>query len=506
MNRRDLLRSSAWLALGYPIRHLSAFTPAPQFTADPFSMSVASGDPTRDGIVLWTRLLPDPGKSQAWEREAVSVDWQIATDENMKNVVLKGKETARPDYGHSVHAEVKGLQPNRWYWYRFRTSSAESVIGRTRTAPASPTDKIKFAFASCQQFHAGYYTPYAHMAKDDIDVVLFLGDYIYESAGGTGDRQVEGPEPMTRDDYRKRYAIYRSDKNLREVHRLFPWIITWDDHEVDNNYAGDAAQDQQTKGDFIERRAGAYQAHYEWMPLPKTVIPVNGHSRLYRRVSFGPMLNFFVLDGRQFRSDQPCGDGTKAPCAEFRDDNRTMLGAEQERWLDQQMQSSKAQWNVLANQARMTFVDNAPGPDEMYSMDSWTGYDAARRRLISSMRDRKLSNPVVITGDIHSNWVGDLKVDYQDPKSPIVGTEFVGTSITSGGDGMDMNPQTERYLPDNPWVRFFNAQRGYVRCEVTKSSITADYRVVEKVSTPESPISTRAKFIAESGRPGAQKI
>ena len=231
MNRRTLLQSAAWLTLGYPMRTLSGFEATPRFSSDPFSAGVASGDPTRNGIVLWTRLIPDPNREQEWQRETVAVDWEIALDESMTRIVKRGSELATAVYGHSVHAEVNGLQPNRWYWYRFRAGSAVSEVGRTRTAPAGPEERIRFAFASCQNFQQGYYTAYQNMAKEDLDVVLFLGDYIYEG-GGNQVRTVPVEECKTLNQYRDRYALYKSDRNLREAHRLFPWIITWDDHEV----------------------------------------------------------------------------------------------------------------------------------------------------------------------------------------------------------------------------------------------------------------------------------
>jgi alkaline phosphatase D len=212
-----------------------------------------------------------------------------------------------------------------------------------------------------------------------------------------------------------------------------------------------------------------------------------------------------VLDGRQYRSDQPCGDGNKPPCEEFLSNQRTMLGPDQEKWLDEEFKESRAQWNIIANQVRMTNVDSRPGPDESYSMDHWTGYEVARQRLVSSLAESQVSNPVVITGDIHSNWVGDIKLDYRDEGTPVIGTEFIGTSISTGGDGADSNRNVSTYLSENPQIHFFNAQRGYVRCEVNRSSMTADFRVVEKVSVEGSPISTRATFVVETGKPGAQR-
>ena len=503
MNRRTLLQSAAWLALEYPIGRLSAFEATPQFASNPFAAGIASGDPTAHGVVLWTRLMPDTQREQSWQRESVAVQWEIGSDEGMQRIVKRGRELAHPEFGHSIHAEINGLDPNRWYWYRFKSGSAVSEVGRTKTAPDGPADRIRFAFASCQRFTDGYFTAYQNMVKEDLDLVVFLGDYIYERVAGVNVRPVPAAECMTLDQYRDRYALYRTDPNLCEAHRLFPWISTWDDHEVDNNYANDIAEDDEKPQDFLKRRAAAYQAHYEWMPLPKTTIPHGPSARMYRRLSYGPLTNFLVLDGRQYRSDQPCGDGIKAPCPEFTRDGRTMLGPEQEQWLARELRASRSQWNIVANQVRITTVDQTPGPCESYAMDQWSGYEGARKRFAAALLESKVSNPVVITGDIHSNWVGDLKLDYRERSAPIVGTELIGTSITTGGDGSDTLPAIEATLPENPQIKFYNNQRGYVRCEVTRKSLTADYRVVAKVSVRESPISTRATFIVESGKPGA---
>ena len=504
MKRRTLLKSAAVLAFGYPFRRASAFEITPVFTSEPFAAGVASGDPTPRSIVLWTRLIPDASRENEWQREGVPVEWQIGSDENMRQIVKSGRELAVPEYAHSVHAEVNGLEPNRWYWYRFKSGSAVSVIGRTKTAPAGPTDRIRFAFASCQNYQNGYYTAYQNMVKDDLDLVVFLGDYIYES-GRSGVRPVPAIDCTTMSEYRDRYALYRSDKNLQEAHRLFPWIITWDDHEVANNYASAISEKNDPPETFLKRRAAAYQAHYEWLPMPKTCIPQGPNARMYRRLSFGPLANFVVLDGRQYRSDQPCGDGTKAPCEEFLEPGRTMLGEAQEKWLDGEFRATRSRWNIVANQVRMTIVDQRPGPEEAYAMDQWAGYDEARRRFISSLVNNKVTNPVVITGDIHSNWVGDLKLDYRKPNAPVVATELIGTSISSGGDGSDSNPAVEPTLSENPQIKFYNSQRGYVRCEVKPNALIADYRVVQKVSVPESPATTRATFIVEAGKPGAQR-
>ena len=504
MNRRTLLTTAGLLTLGYPFRRYFALQSTPGFSSDPFSAGVASGDPTRNGVVLWTRLIPDPRTELNWQRGAVAVDWEIASDERMQKIVRRGTVQTTPNEGHSVHADVSGLDSNRWYWYRFRAGSAESVIGRTKTSPANPTDRIRFAFASCQRYHDGYYTAYKNMVREDIDLVVFLGDYIYESSGGTGPRSFTAEEPKTLKGYRERYALYRSDENLREAHRLFPWILTWDDHEVQDNYAADKPKDDQPRDAFLRRRAAAYQAHYEWLPMPRASKPRGLTAQVYRSLSFGPLANFIVLDGRQYRSDQACGDGVQAPCAEFFNE-RTMLGSAQEQWLDRELRGSRAQWNILANQGRMAVVDQGSNAEQYY-MDVWAGYETARRRITSSLQNSRVQNPIVITGDIHSNWVCDLKMDYKRSNVPVVATELIGTSISSGGDGADTTATGTAQLAKNPHVKFYNSQRGYVRCELTRQSLTADFRVVEKVTVPDSPVSTRASFVVENGKPGAHRL
>ena len=497
LSRRDLLFSSAYLLAN------------PRFTAYPFSLGVTSGDPLPDSVVLWTRLAPDPLNGGGMPSENVLVEWEVAEDEAMKRVVKRGRETASPRTAHSVHAEVKGLQPARWYFYRFKAGGEVSPVGRTKTAPEREAriDQFRFAFASCQHYEQGLYTAYQHMSEEDLDLVVHLGDYIYEGGGQPGRvRQHRGAEIKTLDDYRNRYALYKSDELLKRAHARFPWIITWDDHEVDNNYAGDKAEDGAPREAFLERRAAAYQAFYEHMPLRRSAMPRGPDMVLYRRFAFGDLVDFQVLDTRQYRSDQPCNDGNKPQCPEALSDSQTMLGPAQERWLKAGLDGSRARWNAIAQQVMLAKVDRRAGPEEAYAMDQWSGYEAARNRLLSFLGKRQPSNPVVITGDIHSNWAADLKLDFRKPESATVGSEFVGTSISSGGDGADMQPAVEAYLPENPHVKFYNSQRGYIRCVVKPSSWQSDYRVVSYVSRPGSDIRTRASFVVENGRPGIQRM
>lgn len=479
------------------------------FRSDPFTMGVASGDPAHDGFVLWTRLAPDPLNGGGMAHQNVIVDWTVASDERMSRIVKRGRTVATPDLAHSVHVEVRGLDPSRWYWYQFRAGSHVSRVGRTRTTPhpRGKADKLAFAFASCQHYETGHFTAWRHMADEDIELIVHLGDYIYEGGPQNGrPRLHNSPEIKSLIDYRNRYALYRLDPDLQKAHALFPWIVTWDDHEVDNNYANDKAEDGSPRDAFLERRANAYQAYYEHMPLRRTSLPHGSNLLLYRRIAFGSLAELSVLDTRQYRSDQPCGDGNKPQCAEALSPEQTMLGNEQERWFFNGLTRSKARWNIITQQVMMAKVDRMAGPEQRYAMDQWSGYEEPRNRVLRFLNQHRPSNPVVISGDIHSNWVADLKLDWTNPKSAAVATEFVGTSISSGGDGSDMVPAVQAYLPENPHLHFYNNQRGYVRCVVTSERWQADYRVVPFVSRPGAPIQTRASFLVENGKPGAQRL
>ncbi len=475
----------------------------------PFALGVASGDPSHDGVVLWTRLAPDPLIDGGMPPDPVEVRWEIGDDDTMTRIVKAGRSTAIAAWAHSVHVEAEGLEPNRPYWYRFHAGDATSPIGRTRTLPRTGDDvnRLRFAFASCQHYETGFFTAYRHMAAEDLDVMFHLGDYIYEGAGRDGlPRQHHGLELATLQDYRTRYAQYKLDPDLQAAHAAFPWIVTTDDHEVDNNYAGAISENDDPREAFLQRRAAAYQAYYEHMPLRRRSVPMGPGIRLYRQFTYGRLASFFVLDTRQFRSDQACGDGLKAPCPAQSDAARTMMGAEQERWLFDGLARSKRQWNVLAQQVMMAKVDQAPGPEERYSMDQWSGYDAGRTRLLEFLGSRRTANPIVLTGDIHSNWVNDLKVDFRAAASPAVGTEFVGTSIASGGDGTDQAPRLTDVLAENRFVKFQNSQRGYVSCAVTREAWHADYQVLDYVSRAGAPRRTRASFKVARGRAGAERL
>ena len=481
------------------------------FSANPISLGVASGEPTSSSVVLWTRLAPKPLEPDGGMRPvAVEVMWEIAEDESMKKVVRRGTAIATHHLGHTIHVQPESLKPDRWYWFRFRAGDAESPIGRTRTFPESAVlpEKVKFAFASCQHFEHGLFTAYEQMAKDDLDLIFHLGDYIYEYEGKDNKvRKHIGKETGSLSDYRVRHAQYRSDPLLATAHARCPWLVTWDDHEFDNNCAGDISEEKGIDpAEFLLRRANAYQAYYEAMPLGLDSLPQGPDMKIYRQASFGRLAQFFVLDTRQYRTDQPNEDKPSELNEAALSPKNTMLGHKQRKWLQGALIGSQGHWNVLAQQVMMEMAAiDRKGLAPKYSMDQWPGYAHERMALMRYIEDRKISNPVVLTGDIHSNWANDLRVDDRKPESPVVATEFVGSSISSGGNGQ-IRPN---YLPAlhavNPGVKFHNTERGYVRCEVTKDLWKSDYVAVEDVLKPGGNIVTRATFVVESGKPGAQK-
>lgn len=510
-SRRQFLTASgalaAWPLLAGPATGL--VQAHARLKATPFSLGVASGDPLPEGVVLWTRLATDPLQpGGGMLRENVQVDWEVAHDEAFTQIAAKGSAVATPDLGHAVHVEVQGLVPDRWYFYRFRAAGEISPVGRTRTAPAFDTlpDRLRYVFASCQHYEQGLYTSWKHAANEDLDLIAHLGDYIYEY--GTGTRQTlvrhhTGREIESLDDYRTRHAQYKTDGYLQAAHAKCPWIVTWDDHEFDNNYANDVSEERNIDpAKFLARRAAAYQAYYENLPLRSAQLPQGPNMQLYRHVRFGRLAEFAVLDTRQYRTDQPCGDGNKPLCPAALDEKATLMGARQEQWFYDALTNSRGLWNIVAQQVMMARADRKGGSEVTYSMDQWPGYEANRQRMLRFFARNPQRNPVVITGDIHSNWVNDLQVDESDERSPAVAAEFVGTSISSGGDGKDASSTFAAIRSDNPFVKYHNQERGYVSCELTHKTYTAHYRTVPFVREPDAPLQTRKSFVVEAGKPG----
>ena len=496
----------------------AAAAPAPLYRAplktNPFTLGVASGDPDHDGFVLWTRLATSPlaadGRGGMPNRN-VEVHWELAADTRFKEIVRRGTATARPQAAHSVHVELNGLAPGREYYYRFRAERHLSRVGRTRTAPArsSSGGVLDMSFVSCSQFEHGYFTAYRHLADEAPDLILHLGDYQYEYARdrytvpGGNVRDHRGPETITLANYRQRHAQYKTDPDLQAAHAAAPWAVVFDDHEIENNWA--ARVPERPDATFLARRTAAFRAYYENMPLRRTSVPRGVTMQLYRRLHWGRLATFHLLDTRQFRSNQSCGDGFRH-CPSAAGTKRTITGAAQERWLLKGFRDSTARWDILGQQVFFAQQDADGGRATLVNQDAWDGYAASRDRITRGWLDARVRNPVVLTGDVHAHWASDLKVDYRDPTSRTVGSELVCSSITATGDGMDMASDQHPWLATNPHLQFFNNQRGYVRTRITADTMTADFRVVPYVRRRGAPVHTRASFVIEDRSPGMHRV
>jgi alkaline phosphatase D len=521
LNRRTFLVTSglatAVAVTGSPGTALAA-PRSRTLSADPFTLGVASGDPAPDGFVLWTRLALDPHAEDGlggMPATTVPVRWEVSSDQRFRRIDRRGTAAARPQSAHSVHVELNGLLPGRDYWYRFRAGDHVSPVGRTRTAPHPATygPALAMAFVSCSQFEHGYFTAYRRLAEEHPDLVLHLGDYQYEykkgdyTIPGGNVRDHEGPETVTLADYRLRHAQYKADRDLQAAHQAAPWLVVFDDHEVENNWADEipeAGSQTPTAEEFRARRAAAFKAYYENMPLRRRSVPQGPDIQIYRRIQWGRLANFHMLDTRQFRDDQGCGDGYK-DCPAASDPKRSITGAAQEKWLLDGFRRSTARWDVLGQQVFFAQRDNTAGPVKKTSMDAWDGYVASRERITEGWLDAKVRNPVVLTGDVHAHWASDLKADYDDPDSKTVGAELVCTSITSTGDGTDSDPADHPYLAINPHLRFYNNQRGYVLTRIGKDEMKADFKTLPTVRTRDAEVSTKATFVIEDGVPGVKQ-
>ena len=461
-----------------------------------FPLGVASGDPADTSVILWTRLLsPDPG--DPLPDADIAVDWEVATDAGFTNVVASGTAPAVAALAHSVHVDATGLSPDTAYWYRFSADGRTSAEGRTRTFPGagSTPDEVRFALASCQNWSAGYYVAHAAIAVEDIDFVVFVGDYIYERSSTSGVRPITLPESVDLPTYRARYELYKGDANLRAAHAAFAWIVTMDDHEVANNVLGDNGQDGEAAGDpaaiaaYLERRADAFQAWYEHQPL-RLEVPSGPDYQLYRTIVHSDLLRLFVLDGRQYRSLYPGGASAGPDSPERFAESQTMLGADQEAWLDSEFDATDARWNVIAQQTVMAATPFSTGDVKVYNLDQWDGYVAARNRLLRSLVANRVRNPIVLTGDIHVAGATSVRLDYDDPDAPDIAYEVVCTSISSGGNAA-IADLFEGVVASLPWVRHVNArQRGYSVVTLRPDGGTADYRVMASALEPTSTVST----------------
>ena len=478
--------------------------PQPELPGDPFTLGVASGDPLPDSVILWTRLAPAPAEvGGGMPDEAFTVEWELASDEAFADIVQAGTADAVAMWAHSLHIEVNALEPDTWYWYRFKVGAYTSPAGRTRTTPAfdAQPERLRFATASCQDYSDGYYTAYQALAKEDIDLVLFLGDYIYENAATGPVRSHGTPEPMTLDEYRARHALYKTDRDLQAAHMRCPWALIWDDHEVENDYAAEHSQDDVPTAEWLARRAAAYQAYYEHMPL-RLPPPSGPDYKIYHALKWGDLAEFWLLDTRQYRSDQNCMNKPGQGCEGWEAFEGTLLGDEQETWLKQQMADTAAIWKCITQQVVFSTVSFGGG---LVNFDQWDGYPKARQRLLDFIVDEQLDNVVVISGDIHLGGLGDLTALADDDMSPVVATEIVTPSITSAAN---VPPEAiESALGDLPLLKYINAHsRGYVSHEITRAVYTVRCVIVDSTIEPTSNAMVEVERHIDAGIAGYRPL
>lgn len=519
-----------FLALGAGAVGVAALTgiagnPAPASATprqDPFTLGVTSGEPRPDAVVIWTRLAVDPlAEDGSGGMPPVSslVIWQVAETPNFRKVVRAGSVRTGPEVGHSVHVDVDRLRPGREYWYRFRVGRYVSPVGRTKTAPAAGTmpASMKFAFASCQSFGVGWFTPYEHVLADDPDLVLFLGDYIYCQPAGPihppGDpvaSRILAPARHCASigDFRARYATYRTDEHLQEAHRMLPWSVTIDDNEIDNNFWDDPDPA------MVSLRTIGFQAFWENMPLLPSARPTGASMPgAYRRLRYGELATFHMLDTRQYRdaeAESKCApeERPEGYCPDRLDPDRSIMGDEQESWLLDGLSSSRTAWNVLGNQVAFTQRDRGKKPDPAdrnLSTNGWDGYVADRQAILDRLRTEDITNLIVVTGDSHSNWVLNTPPDYKSWDAGIapVCTEFMVTSITSGGE-RDPEPQYQPQ-PQNPQLLYHDKSHGYGLTTLTPDQCRTDYRAVSTIWSPTSTVETISSWVVDPHTPGARR-
>ncbi len=494
---------------------------APDFQGpSPFALGVASGDPDSTSVVLWTRLLTSAEQAPTGLDYRVAVD--IARDQNFAELVHSSVQDAPAALGNSVHVLATDLDPDSWYWYRFRAGDHTSTSGRTRTVPASGDTTLRFGFSSCQNWESGTYAAHRHLADADLDLFVWLGDYIYEYGPGNGGvvssagrRLHNSPEVTTLDGYRSRYALYKSDPHLQAHHAARPWLITWDDHEVDNNHAGLATEDAQDRAAFEQRRLAAHQAWWENTPVRLDPPSPEGDFTIYRSTSWGSLVDLHLLDGRQYRDPQPTdgeplilpgvGDlGVRLLGPTATDPTHTMLGAEQRAWLEQQVATSTAAWNVLGNQVYMHGLNAFPGEVPATNTDTWDGYFGERKALLEALTATS-DNLVILSGDFHAASGGDVRADPFDLETPVLATEFMAPAISSAFPE-NLRSLAPLVLGINPQVRHFSPENGFMICEVTDTAWTTEIHLLADRTSESSAISIDTTLRVNAGAPGIASI
>lgn len=473
-------------------------------TSGPFQHGVASGDPLTDRVILWTRITPQ-------NLVAINAEyaWRIASDADMQSILLEGSGTTSSERDFTVKIDATGLQANTTYYYQFSHAGWRSDIGRTKTLPQGQIEHLRIAFTSCSWFTQGYFNVYRALAKrQDLDVILHLGDYIYEYGALTQNplliNRTHSPNYhiVSLQDYRTRHAQYKTDADLKEAHRQHPFITVWDDHEAADNAYADGANnhDPETQGDWEARRSAAIQAYFEWMPIRETALDANEDQLVYRNFRFGNLLNLSMLDTRLLGRDKQASLGDLTTIA---DPDRTLLGETQEAWLFDQLNSAQQDnitWKMLGQQVMMgqllagTIVINT---------DQWDGYPTARQRLYDHIKQNGITNLCVLTGDIHSSWAIDLQ---EDPftASAILGVEFVTPAVTSFCIPVKSlaDQLAGELLQQSPHMHHVDLyHRGYVMLDITHERTQAEWHYVKSVNIPAGDYFARA-FVTYAGNPG----
>ncbi|PXY24859.1 alkaline phosphatase [Prauserella coralliicola] len=523
LSRREMFRAGGALAAVAGAGMLGPTAAAQE--AGPFAHGVASGDPLPDGVLLWTRVTPAPeavpGSGLGPE---VMVSWEIARDEAFTSVAGRGSVTTGPARDHTVKVDVAGLEPATWYWYRFAVAGTASPVGRTRTAPAvgAAVERLRFGVVSCSNLQSGHFAAYRHLAeRDDLDLVVHLGDYLYEYGAEDGAVRPHDPpvEMTTLEHYRRRHAQYKSDPDLRALHARVPFAVTWDDHESANDAWSGGAENhtEGAEGTWTDRRAASQQAYAEWMP-----VRYEPGGRLYRRLTFGTLAELSMLDLRTYRSRQAAHPFDPA----IGDPERTIAGAEQLSWLTSGLVTASTQWKLVGNPVMIAPVrfPSTLAPRELdalsrllgpllgppYNVDQWDGYTADRARVLGVLRDHGVRDTVFLTGDIHSAWAAELPADpltYPLTRES-VGAELVCTSVTS--DNLDeilgVPPRTGSLAVEaairlnNPHVRHLDFDsHGYSVLEVTPAAVRMDWFVLADRKDPASPAAHSVSFAVSAG-------
>ncbi len=456
----------------------------------PFYHGVASGDPLDDRVIIWTRVSPNEGQTE------FDVAWRMALDTGMTNIVASGSLTTNGDIDYTVKIDVEGLESGTWYYYDFKAFGLYSLRGRTRTLPTGPVNRARFAVMSCSNYEHGYFNAYKLLAhRNDFDAVIHLGDYIYEyelggfSAFIDGRQNVPVNEVIDLEDYRLRHSHYKLDDDLRLLHQNYPFITVWDDHEFANNaWTGGANNHNPGEGEWSDRKNNGWQAYFEWMPVRDL-----GDNIIRRTIDWGDLAKLYMLDTRIEGRDEQVAVGSD----EIMSTSRTLLGQDQKDWLLDEMVNSTAQWNLFGQQVMMA-------PVTVFGLevntDQWDGYQGDRNWFYSVLQGFEISNPVILTGDIHTSWANNLPLsDYnENTQTGSVGVEYVVTSITSQGSPIDMGVSLIQIL--NPHVQYVDlTAHGYVMLDVTESRVQGDYYYVENLNEPDWGQYVGASYAVDDG-------